>query len=773
MRLRLVFLLLVLLACETVDAPREVTSPTDPAAGNMAMALRADGAGADIMITIPRYTGFNPALVPPITTFRWETAGGVEPPDSVSWILESAQDGFAQTIAYLRDQFDAVAWSPWHAYDPDHDAGTSWTTPPIDFGPYILAVRSKTGDETNRVLDEQLNLRRIRVATRSSGPVLTLTSNVHDPIITSVTGTPVTIVNVPAGLPIEFCWTADAEAYGGVVERHRYGWDIIDPGDPDAWDVVAEYYGNEFCLEPRTFFFGTHTFTLEVTDNSDYSARIPVRINVTAPPEPISLDIRPGACPNPVNPTARGVLSVALPGSNDLDVHDVDLGTLTLGQLPDFQHLASPVHSMVHDVTRPAAVLDECDCSDRGHDGIDDLVLKFSLRDLRIDAGASGDVQLALIGQTASGESFMAVDCVRLVPGRDGDEPEPQELDTEIVQVWNTYLLDGRWVTEPINTSDALPDTVPQNSWVTLFYDGATDAATASACTDPVNQCIGYQVAYTRSSPYHPGGTAQSGWLPRDGAEDNDPFARPDSTSMNLGTMNYRLQVRTVDVLNDIADVTPAEIEIVSNFQPTLTHFDVENYDGTGPDVVWDWWNPSNFHGNTADTLDVSGGGVDVVREFYFVINGEGRDHPKERDRGGVKQWLYTIHPAGDPSQIVPLGRSGIWVEATQVNELHDVIRFTVRYSLLDDPGGWKAWAALPDWIGQAFDITLRGRDTALGEEFRQYVFVNGDKALINQYPVSVFGRQTGDATVRTSISITRDDLPAARATGRPGLSRR
>ncbi|MHC4477068.1 MAG: PQQ-dependent sugar dehydrogenase [Planctomycetota bacterium] len=52
---------------------------------------------------------------------------------------------------------------------------------------------------------------------------------------------------------------------------------------------------------------------------------------IVVPAQP-ALDIRPGGCPNPLNPRSHGVLPVALLGTQDFDVTDVDVSTVTIGR---------------------------------------------------------------------------------------------------------------------------------------------------------------------------------------------------------------------------------------------------------------------------------------------------------------------------------------------------------------------------------------------------------------------------------------------------------
>ncbi len=88
--------------------------------------------------------------------------------------------------------------------------------------------------------------------------------------------------------------------------------------------------------------------------------------------EPITItvyvDIKPGSCPNPLNVKSKGVLPVAILGSEDLDVTDIDPASIRLGGV------VAPLRSSIEDVSHPWNVED---CEDYGVDGYDDLTLKF------------------------------------------------------------------------------------------------------------------------------------------------------------------------------------------------------------------------------------------------------------------------------------------------------------------------------------------------------------------------------------------------------------
>lgn len=244
----------------------------------------------EVNIAVPRQTGLSPALVPSITTFRWTAQDYVDnlltpqEPDSVSWALVSADSGFAQTIDFLRKGTPRAEaeWGDWVYYAAPEDSGKFWTTEPLDLGPYIFAIRAK--DEAGAitpVLDEKYNVRRIRVSQRSSGPIMNVTNQYLGTVTTSVCNTPLVILDLPAGVPLQFAWNASATSYGGVVSGYRYGWDISDLSDPDQWETdFTPFTSTRATSPPRTFFFGTHTFSVEVVDNSGFCSRAEIKVNI-------------------------------------------------------------------------------------------------------------------------------------------------------------------------------------------------------------------------------------------------------------------------------------------------------------------------------------------------------------------------------------------------------------------------------------------------------------------------------------------------------------
>jgi hypothetical protein len=203
-----------------------------------------------------------------------------------------------------------------------------------------------------------------------------------------------------------------------------------------------------------------------------------------------------------------------------------------------------------------------------------------------------------------------------------------------------------------------------------------------------------------------------------------------------------------------------SEIEVIGNFDPTLDETNLQNYDGVtlptdGDTIVWDWWNPANYYGNPTDTLDFIGGEIVVVKTFYFDIAAVGHDHPKDPTDSGVKNWFY-LFTRMDNLLTQEIGRSGEWVSGPVVNILSDHAEFTYRYNLADDPGGASFFANPPDLWNTEYEYSIYGRDIGTREEFRQYMFLDGEKTLINSYPAAPFGRWTETDRFRFYLEVRR-----------------
>ena len=126
----------------------------------------------------------------------------------------------------------------------------------------------------------------------------------------------------------------------------------------------------------------------------------------------VPIDIKPQSCPNPLNVKSRGVLSVAILGTADFDVLEVDPASVRLEGV-------APLRSALEDVATPFVPFtrktDASDCTDEGPDGFDELTLKFRTQDIVAALGAvsDGDVLvLELTGNLNDGTPMVGEDVV-------------------------------------------------------------------------------------------------------------------------------------------------------------------------------------------------------------------------------------------------------------------------------------------------------------------------------------------------------------------------
>ena len=136
----------------------------------------------------------------------------------------------------------------------------------------------------------------------------------------------------------------------------------------------------------------------------------------------VAIDIKPTSCPNPLNVNSKGVLPVAILGTEDFDVAEIDVSTVRLVGVP-------PLRSNIEDVETPFDG-DCLDCASVGTDGILDLTLKFNTQDIVAAlVAAPGDLNdrdklcLILTGNLFGGTPITGEDGVLIInKGKGGGE---------------------------------------------------------------------------------------------------------------------------------------------------------------------------------------------------------------------------------------------------------------------------------------------------------------------------------------------------------------
>jgi hypothetical protein len=103
----------------------------------------------------------------------------------------------------------------------------------------------------------------------------------------------------------------------------------------------------------------------------------------------VAIDIKPASCPNPLNLKSKGVLPVAILGSEDFDVTQVDPASIRLEGI-------APLRCSLEDISTPSE-----DCTEEGPDGFLDLTLMFDIQGIVEALGEVNDgdvIALPLVG---------------------------------------------------------------------------------------------------------------------------------------------------------------------------------------------------------------------------------------------------------------------------------------------------------------------------------------------------------------------------------------
>lgn len=132
----------------------------------------------------------------------------------------------------------------------------------------------------------------------------------------------------------------------------------------------------------------------------------------------VPFDIKPGSCPNPLNPKSNGVLPAAILGTAEFDLSSVDPASVRLEGV-------APLRWNLEDVGTPVRPKDECDCTELEGDGNIDLTLKFKTQEL-VDAlgplTTGGELVLTVTGALTDGTPFEGRDCVVIRGGKKYEE---------------------------------------------------------------------------------------------------------------------------------------------------------------------------------------------------------------------------------------------------------------------------------------------------------------------------------------------------------------
>jgi hypothetical protein len=115
----------------------------------------------------------------------------------------------------------------------------------------------------------------------------------------------------------------------------------------------------------------------------------------------LDIDIKPESCPNALNVKSKGVLPVAVLGTEGFDVREINTATIRLEGV-------TPIRSAIGDVSTPLLdKQDECDRASEDEDGFDDLTLEFDTQEV-----------VSALGRVADGDELVLIFTAESSDGR-------------------------------------------------------------------------------------------------------------------------------------------------------------------------------------------------------------------------------------------------------------------------------------------------------------------------------------------------------------------
>lgn len=188
-----------------------------------------------------------------------------------------------------------------------------------------------------------------------------------------------------------------------------WGWGSIDDLD-DGWyryHLVNTVYWEDSSADAG-FFILEWTWQYNTAESPVVLDNLMIAPEPT--PVPVAVNIRPQCCPNPLSAVSKGMLPVAISGTNEFDVYDIEPTSVSI--VVDGNEI-SAVRHCYQDVAAPA---EPCVCPESSDpDGFTDIILHFETEDLLEALGdLTGVEQLELqfTGRLLDLTPIVGSDCV-------------------------------------------------------------------------------------------------------------------------------------------------------------------------------------------------------------------------------------------------------------------------------------------------------------------------------------------------------------------------
>jgi len=269
-------------------------------------------------------------------------------------------------------------------------------------------------------------------------------------LLTPPTGTPPTadadgpyVINVGDTLTLDASGSTDDDN-----DITSYMWDLDDDGSFETDAGGEAIFDVNYTSLQSLGLIVDHTYDihLKVTDSESQSDVNDSTLTIVPKPAiEVAVDIKPGSCPNPVNVKSKGVLLVAILGTEDVNVITIDSTSIRLAGV-------EPVRSAYEDVASPLWDTNDCNCTTEGPDGFLDLTLKFKTQRIVEAVGDVNDgdeLQLELIGVLFDETPIEGADCI-LIRGRHKQINQADINKDGVVDVADFAIFAQNWLQSSI-----------------------------------------------------------------------------------------------------------------------------------------------------------------------------------------------------------------------------------------------------------------------------------------------------------------------------------